>query len=804
MNNEKTREERVVNTLFLLVLGILIGAMISIPTATYIANRKSARLVSELEQKVAKLEKGPGDTAQQDTGPGDTGPKEEELDNTPSKVVEDTNKNPNPDMSSNGQQGGGIMKMNMTNTSSSKPQPNLIKVLKDTNLYSRPDDESKAVGKAKKGENLTFLKEAGDGWLECTKEKEHDKIYIYYYYTSYQNPGREETMPKTGASVFKTAWLRETPGLSGKLKKKINKDTDVEILAVVDIVKDAYDYWYLIKIRKTKDIGYVHNSVLDIDIAVYSNTEERIEDANKLVSKYSFTKAPDENSTAEPATATVSPTETINPTAEPATATASPQATDNPTSVPATATASPQVTNNPTATPATATASPQVTINPTSEPTTATVSPTETINPTSLPALVDVSSIGTFSLMMNYRKEMFLRFAPATAGAITTEESNAPVTGGAITTEENAPVTGDAIASEEGNAPVTGGAIVAEENAPTTSGDVVAEVKEETANKEEKKYTVTIINATTLYKEVDRNSEAIANLQAGDKVTDVTEAGKGWLKGNVNGSEGHFYYLHTTFCKVANKEATEKEKYKKNKVAVITANGVNVRTAPSITAKVVDCVNAGTTFEAKASVQIMDGEEKGWCEISVNGKKLYVYNEYVKIKDKEDENKKEEKKDAPKIPQRSSNKNEADNKEKQEVVEDKMKKQKGSSKVEVEDNEVVLLAKVMIAEAGGSGDAEMKYVGQSLLNRVNKNGSNLKKELTKPNQYPLTWKKICEGRIKSNSHVEKLALALLEGENGFEGSPAPKSDWNKIVYQTQTRASWATEVFRTKHHHYSK
>ena len=771
MNNEKTREERVVNTLFLLVLGIVIGAMISIPTSTYIANKKSARLISELEQKVAKLEKGPGDTVQQDTGPGDTGPKEGELDNTPSKVVEDTNKNPKPDTSTNGQQGGGIMKMKMTNTntSSSKPQSNQIMVLKDTNLYSRPNEESTVVGKARKGENLTFLKEAGDGWLKCQIGK--DEVFIYYYYTNYQNPGKEETMPKTGASVFKTAWLRETPGLSGKRKKKVNKSTDVEILAVVDIVKDAYDYWYLIKIRKTKEIGYVHNSVLDIDIVVYSNTDERIEYANKLVSKYSFTKVPDENSTSEPATATVSPSETINPTSEPATATVSPSETINPTSEPATATASPQATDNPTAKPATATARPQATEDPTATLATATASLTETENPALLPPLVDVSSTETFSLMMN-SSGLFSRFVipssapvPVTAGAITGEENDTPVTAGSIT------------GVEETEAPIV-------------------ELKEETAKKE-KKYTVTVVNTIKVYKEADINSETIATLHAGDKVKDVTEAGKGFLKGTVNGSEGYFYYLHTTFCKVVNKKETIKEKYN-NKVAMITANGVNVRTAPSITAKVVDCVDAGTTYEAKAFVQIMDGEKQGWCEISVNGKKLYVYNEYVKIKDKEDDNPKTEKDVAPKT-QRSSNKNEADKKEKQEVVEEKKRKPN-----KVQDNDVVLLAKVMIAEAGGSGDAEMKYVGQSLLNRVNKNGSNLRKELTKPNQYPLTWRKICDGRVKSNSHVEKLALALLEGKNGFKGSPAPKSDWNKIIYQTQTKASWATEVFRTKHHHYSK
>ncbi len=629
MNNENTKKERYVNTVFILVLGILIGAMITIPTATYIANRKSARLVSELEQKVAKLEKGPGDTVQQDTGPGDTGPQEEELDNSPQKVVEDTNKE--PDTSSNGQQGGGMMKMNMTNTntSSSKPQPNLIKVLKDTNLYSRPDEASKVVGKVKKGENLTFLKEADEGWLEC--KKGNDKIYIYYYFTNYQNPGKEEVMPRTSAKVYKETWLREKPGLSGKRKKKIKKNTEVELLSSVDVVKDAGDHWYLIKIldrdkRKKKEIGYVHNSSLDIAMEVYSDDKERIEYAEILVAENSFQKGPDETSTSEPATATVSPNVTENPTSAPATATASPQATANPTETPATATASPNVTENPTSAPATVTASSTENINPVSVPALVTVNSTENIYPVLSPTMVDVS----LNKLMSSRG-LLEKFATSTSTTST------PVTAGAITVVE------------ENETPVTEETLTVEENE-----------KEETAEEKER-FNVTVVNATKLYKEADINSETIANLQAGDKVTDVTEVGKGWLKGTVNGSEGYFYYLNTDYCKVANKEESIKEEYD-NKVAVITADGVNVRTAPSITAEVVDCVDAGTTFKAESLVLIMDGEKHGWCKITVNGIDLYVYSKYVKIKNKEDDSRQKEN-DATKIPQRTSNKNEADRKE---------------------------------------------------------------------------------------------------------------------------------------------
>lgn len=128
-------------------------------------------------------------------------------------------------------------------------------------------------------------------------------------------------------------------------------------------------------------------------------------------------------------------------------------------------------------------------------------------------------------------------------------------------------------------------------------------------------------------------------------------------------------------------------------------------------------------------------------------------------------------------------------------------KEEGDNKVK--ESDINLLAKVMIAEAGGSGDKEMKYAGQTLVNRVTINKSSLEKELARPNQYPWTYRKIQQGKIKATKHVKNLAKKILQGENGFEGSGISKAKWDKIYYQTSVKPSWAEVVIYTGNHYYS-
>ena len=147
--------------------------------------------------------------------------------------------------------------------------------------------------------------------------------------------------------------------------------------------------------------------------------------------------------------------------------------------------------------------------------------------------------------------------------------------------------------------------------------------------------------------------------------------------------------------------------------------------------------------------------------------------------------------------------NETEGKQKTSQKEEKANKK--NVKVTVNEKDVELLAKVMKQEAGGSGDKEMKFVAQTLINRVTINKSSLEEELAKPNQYPVTWKKIKDGKVKATKHIKKLAREILEGKNGFEGTRISKSKWDKIYYQTQNNpSSWVKEVvFYSGNHYYS-
>ena len=74
---------------------------------------------------------------------------------------------------------------------------------------------------------------------------------------------------------------------------------------------------------------------------------------------------------------------------------------------------------------------------------------------------------------------------------------------------------------------------------------------------------------------------------------------------------------------------TEPEDKPSEKIVVIMGHKVNVRSAPSLSAKIFDAVNSGTTFKWFDTVSDVDGVD--WHEVCYNGKHAYVCGKYSRL-----------------------------------------------------------------------------------------------------------------------------------------------------------------------------
>lgn len=248
-----------------------------------------------------------------------------------------------------------------------------------------------------------------------------------------------------------------------------------------------------------------------------------------------------------------------------------------------------------------------------------------------------------------------------------------------------------------------------------------------------------------MYEEASTDSKKIRTLKAGATLTNVEEAGEGWLKVTYNDTDGYVYYLYTDYLDEVEKVILEKRRFAEFTPGVVSGNGVNIRALPGTTSEVIACVRKGTEVEVLSMNEMLDGEEHGWYRVRIKATNQYgfIYGQYLYI--------------GSKLP-----------------VEEQ------ASLVASKDN-VTLLAEAMHAEAEREGITEMGYTGQALRNRAAINGTDIRTELSKPNQYPGTWSKIQNGTVSATPETLELASRILNGEvNCFVGTPL--EPFKDIVY----------------------
>lgn len=248
-----------------------------------------------------------------------------------------------------------------------------------------------------------------------------------------------------------------------------------------------------------------------------------------------------------------------------------------------------------------------------------------------------------------------------------------------------------------------------------------------------------------MYEEASTDSKKIRTLKAGATLTNVEEAGEGWLKVTYNDTDGYVYYLYTDYLDVVEKVILEKRRFAEFTPGVVSGNGVNIRALPGTTSEVIACVRKGTEVEVLSMNEMLDGEEHGWYRVRIKATNQYgfIYGQYLYI--------------GSKLP-----------------VEEQ------ASLVASKDN-VTLLAEAMVAEAQTAGIVEMGYAGQTLKNRAVINGTDIMTVLSAPGQYPTTWNKIQNGKVCATPETLELASRILNGEvNCFVGTPL--EPFKDIVY----------------------
>lgn len=257
-----------------------------------------------------------------------------------------------------------------------------------------------------------------------------------------------------------------------------------------------------------------------------------------------------------------------------------------------------------------------------------------------------------------------------------------------------------------------------------------------------------------MYEEASTDSKKIRTLKAGATLTNVEEAGEGWLKVTYNDTDGYVYYLYTDYLDEVEKVILEKRRFAEFTPGVVSGNGVNIRALPGTTSEVIACVRKGTEVEVLSMNEMLDGEEHGWYRVRIKATNQYgfIYGQYLYI--------------GSKLPE-------------------EVKVQQNNNFVQVNYNESdeMLLAKAITIEAGNCGIREKGFSGQVLCNRANINGTDIRTELAKPNQYPTTWRRIQNEQIEVTPETLELAGQILRGEvNCFAGTPL-ESLGNQVYFQ---------------------
>ena len=360
-----------------------------------------------------------------------------------------------------------------------------------------------------------------------------------------------------------------------------------------------------------------------------------------------------------------------------------------------------------------------------------------------------------------------------------------------------------------------------------------------------------IINSRQLflYEKSCNESKIIATIPKGSKITFLEEESNGWLKVEFNGKKGNIPYLHTNYTAKFKKPLISKKTFKKYQLGYIEAVNVNLRKNPNTVSTILDTVSY-KTLKINKHFKYFEKEPHGWYKATdlESGKTVYVYAEFVRLIDSLVTNNKkttDTQKETSTINNKTSsqntdietsttnNLNKTRNKGKINEVESnkstnskKISSKKTSSKktsskktsskktsskktsskkttnfIEATEENIHLLALVLTQEAGGCGKAEMRRVGQVLLNRANINKMDLVSLLSAPNQYPTTWAYIQAGKVTPTEKALEVAKELLIDEkNGFEGTGLAKSLWNYVYFQGCNNG---IEVFTSKWHRYA-
>lgn len=330
---------------------------------------------------------------------------------------------------------------------------------------------------------------------------------------------------------------------------------------------------------------------------------------------------------------------------------------------------------------------------------------------------------------------------------------------------------------------------VSTENAVATS---VIEIEEKDVNDKESMI-VTIKREVKVH---DANSsKVITTLSPETDVVIEEEAINGWLK--LKGSNRYIYYLNTDYTKRFVEETFIQQSFDEITFGRTTTN-VNLRPSPDITTEPIRCLDEGTKLELISLEHVIQGEEFGWYKVKLLDNEVvgYVYGEYVTIGNgnvvpSERVVVKQVAEEQATAEQASTEQATAEQVAAEQVATEQASTEQAATEQvaagnETTEQEVILLAKVMVQEAGGCGIQEMGFCGQVLVNRRNLNGTDIKTELTRKGQYPTTWKLINSGKVRETTESIELARQLLCGEkNGFEGSPIPEIYWDKIYFQSK-------------------
>ena len=148
--------------------------------------------------------------------------------------------------------------------------------------------------------------------------------------------------------------------------------------------------------------------------------------------------------------------------------------------------------------------------------------------------------------------------------------------------------------------------------------------------------TITTYRSINMYAKPDTDSAKTQTVPKGATLTNVTEIGEGWLRATYNGKTGYIYYLYTSFLQEKKIfSPVNKVIYRQHTTGVVTADRVNLRSCPGITAKsvVIATLPANTRIEIISHVEMIDDEEFGWLEIIVVGSETrgFLYEKYVSV-----------------------------------------------------------------------------------------------------------------------------------------------------------------------------